>query len=432
MIDGMALSGLSHNDKGGRGGGSLVLADERSGALDWAPSGSSARPSNFGGMSGEGSSLTWGDVGNLHVVPVRGRPVQSVSARHRGCAEQTARLKRSSIVTGVEKGSTTKSGLSGRLRRLADVGAGTVGLTLATAITSMVVLSPRPVGADQISSLQAEAAHISQELVEEQLQIGGFEQQYAVDAVRVQRDEEAIGQTEDAIEAAACKIERDRDRLRTEALTVYTSDGAADPGGTLAIFDTNEKTEASTVEYEQLASGDIDTTMAQLHTDQNRLRADEVLLDQQEAEDQSATNEEATLAADARQTQAQLESQQSEVNGALAAAVAQQEAAQAAAAAAAVRAAQASSASPGLNSFLQCVVEAESSGNYSAISPGGEYMGAFQFSQATWNEAAELAGMPQLIGVPPNEASPAEQNALAIALYNADGEQPWYDPCRGS
>ena len=57
-------------------------------------------------------------------------------------------------------------------------------------------------------------------------------------------------------------------------------------------------------------------------------------------------------------------------------------------------------------------------------------MGAFQFSQPTWNEAAQLAGMPSLVGVAPTAASPRDQDLLAIALYNADGEQPWYDPCR--
>ena len=82
--------------------------------------------------------------------------------------------------------------------------------------------------------------------------------------------------------------------------------------------------------------------------------------------------------------------------------------------------------------FLQCVLQAESGGNYDAVSPGGTYMGGFQFSQATWNEAAELAGMPQLINVPPNEATPAEQDDLAIALYEADGEQSWNDSCRTS
>ena len=190
--------------------------------------------------------------------------------------------------------------------------------------------------------------------------------------------------------------------------------------------------------------------------------AERATLEQQEAQDQATTNQEATLASAARQTEVQLASKQSEITGELAVAVAQQQAAQAAAAAAAVRAAQAtaaaavatsrrvraacrpprtalqgsaastSSGDPSLPPFLQCVLQAESGGNYDAVSPGGTYMGGFQFSQATWNEAAELAGMPQLINVPPNEATPAEQDDLAIALYDADGEQPWNDSCRTS
>ena len=82
--------------------------------------------------------------------------------------------------------------------------------------------------------------------------------------------------------------------------------------------------------------------------------------------------------------------------------------------------------------FLQCVLRVESGGNYGAVSPGGMYMGGFQFSQLTWNEAAQLAGMPQLINVPPNQATPAQQDDLAIALYQADGQQPWDDSCRNS
>ena len=190
------------------------------------------------------------------------------------------------------------------------------------------------------------------------------------------------------------------------------------------------------------------------------MRVERATLEQQEARDQATTNQEATLANAARQTGVQLASKQSEITGELAVAVAQQQAAQAAAAAAAVRAAQAKAAAavatsrpsgptttstalqgssastassdPSLPPFLQCVLQAESGGNYDAVSPGGTYMGGFQFSQATWNEAAQLAGMPQLINVPPNEATPAEQDDLAIALYDADGEQSWNDSCRPS
>jgi hypothetical protein len=52
-------------------------------------------------------------------------------------------------------------------------------------------------------------------------------------------------------------------------------------------------------------------------------------------------------------------------------------------------------------------------------------MGAFQFSQSTWNVAAQAAGRPDLIGVPPNQASKADQDTLAVVLYSLDGQQPW-------
>ena len=52
-------------------------------------------------------------------------------------------------------------------------------------------------------------------------------------------------------------------------------------------------------------------------------------------------------------------------------------------------------------------------------------MGAFQFSQPTWNTAAQAAGRPDLVGVPPNLASKADQDTVAVALYALDGQQPW-------
>ena len=80
---------------------------------------------------------------------------------------------------------------------------------------------------------------------------------------------------------------------------------------------------------------------------------------------------------------------------------------------------------PALNAFLTCVVQAESGGDYSIVSPNGLYMGAFQFSQSTWNTAASAAGLGLLVGVPPNEATQAEQDTVAVALYALDGQQPW-------
>jgi hypothetical protein len=344
-----------------------------------------------------------------------------------------------------------------RVQRVGGVAAAIVGLSLATAITATVAVPPRPAAADQVSNLKAQATQIAQNLVLEQLQIGAYQQQHDVDVAKVQRDQAEIGSRQDQILADISQVGRDRKRLQSEALSAYIN---LDPevNGTEALF-VNQKEAPATAEYEKVATGDIALTIAAIHTDESGLRADRATLEQQEARDQATTNQEASLANDAHQTEVQLASKQSEITGELAVAVAQQQAVQAAAAAAAVRAAQAKAAAavptsrpsappsatstapqgsaaststsdPSLPPFLQCVLQTESGGNYDAVSPGGTYMGGFQFSQATWNEAAELAGMPQLINVPPNEATPAEQDDLAIALYNADGEQPWNDACR--
>lgn len=348
-----------------------------------------------------------------------------------------------------------------------------VGLTLVTAITATVVVSPGPVAADQVSDLKTQAAQIAQDLVLEQLQIGAYQQQYDVDSAKVQRDATEIGSTENQIQSDILRVGRDRKRLQVEAVSAYIN---MDPelDGTQVLFEGTPTEAVARAEYEEVTSGDISLTIDVLHTDENGLQAERATLEQQEAQDQATTNQEAAQANAARQTQVELESKQSEITGQLAVAVAQQQAAQAAAAAKAVRAAQAAAAAavsstsatspsaspnptsstqsapsatsttaqgiatstssrdPSLPPFLQCALRAESGGNYGAVSPGGTYMGGFQFSQATWNDAAELAGMPQLNNVPPNEATPAEQDDLAIALYEADGEQPWNDSCRSS
>ncbi len=333
-----------------------------------------------------------------------------------------------------------------------------MGLSLVTAITATVVVPRGPVAADQVSDLQAKADQVARDLVLQQLQVDTFQQQYGADVTKVQQDQAAIGATESQIQSDSNRVIRDKQRLQSEAVWAYIHLGG-DANGTPTIFE-NQTVAPTRAQYEDVASGDIALTIDSIHIDQNRLRAERATLAQQRAVDQATTDQEASLTNAARRTATSLAAQQSEITGQLAVAVAQQQAAQAAAAQAAVRAAQAkaaaaptasslrvpattstvppgsatvtpstSAADPQLPPFLQCVLQVESGGDYQAVSPDGQYMGGFQFSQPTWNEAAQLAGMPQLVNVPPNEATPAQQDDLAIALYNADGEQPWNDSC---
>ncbi len=342
-----------------------------------------------------------------------------------------------------------------------------LGIAVVTAVTAATIINAEPAAGDQVSNLKTQAAQIARDLVLEQLQIGTDQQQYDVDGAKVAQDQAKISATQSQIAADTRRISRDRARLQKEALAAYVNLDPEAPGGQV-LFVGSQSDALARTEYEEVATGDANLTIDALHTDENGLHAQQAALEQQQAADQAITNQQASQADAARQTQAELSSKQAQITGQLAVAVAQQQAAQAAAAAKAVQAAQAAavaaasrsaaspsasgdptsttqSASPAtaqgtasstatvdpqLPPFLQCVLRVESGGDYQAVSPGGAYMGGFQFSQPTWNEAAQLAGMPQLINVPPNTASPADQDDLAIALYNADGQQPWDDSCR--
>lgn len=63
----------------------------------------------------------------------------------------------------------------------------------------------------------------------------------------------------------------------------------------------------------------------------------------------------------------------------------------------------------------------ESSHNYAAVSRTGKYRGAYQFDQATWNSVVPA----HFVGVDPATASPADQDAAALALWQSRGWQPW-------
>ena len=75
---------------------------------------------------------------------------------------------------------------------------------------------------------------------------------------------------------------------------------------------------------------------------------------------------------------------------------------------------------PGLAGLRNC----ESGGNYGAVNSSGTYRGAYQFSRSTWNSVASKS-FPHLVGVDPASAAPADQDAMAQALYSSSGSSPW-------
>jgi peptidoglycan hydrolase-like protein with peptidoglycan-binding domain len=66
----------------------------------------------------------------------------------------------------------------------------------------------------------------------------------------------------------------------------------------------------------------------------------------------------------------------------------------------------------------------ESGGDYSITNPSGKYRGAYQFDRRTWDSVAGRH-LPHLVGRDPAGVSPAEQDAMAYALYSERGHRPW-------
>lgn len=324
----------------------------------------------------------------------------------------------------------------------------------------------RASGADQIASLQAKAATISHQLVLEQLKIDSDRQEVAVDGQRVADDQAAIAQAHQQIAADANRISTLRRQVGAQAVMAYMNAGAREANADSDLFSGGSDQAQAATEYTSIAVGDITTSMDRLRTAKASLAADQAQLIAHEQADRSAQAAQSAALGSAEAAASQMEAVQAQVTGELAAAVADAQAAQAAQAAAAVRSVTSSTTVPGraqaptttqspaatspvttttapnssggggggggqnltdppLNAYLTCVVQVESGGNYGAVSPGGQYMGAFQFSQATWNSAAQAAGLSFLVGVPPNEASKAAQDTVAVTLYALDGQQPW-------
>jgi len=313
-------------------------------------------------------------------------------------------------------------------------------LTTLVASTSLtVVLAPRPAAADQVSDLKAQAREISQELVQEQLQIGAYQQQYSVATEKVAADARTVVQIGQQIGGEKRRIDDETRVVRNLAIVSYM-DAGNELSGSDAVFTGDMERVELANEYISLSAGNIDTALDRLHATQRTLEVHLAALQQAQTEDRSQQAQQASDLGRAVSTEQQMESEQARVTGQLAVVVADQAAARAAAAAAAVAAARKAAAAasstvtapapgsvsdPVLNPYLQCVVQEESGGNYAAVSPDGLYMGGFQFSQATWNLAAPSAGLPGLVGVRPNVASKAEQDTVAVALYALDGQRPW-------
>lgn len=79
--------------------------------------------------------------------------------------------------------------------------------------------------------------------------------------------------------------------------------------------------------------------------------------------------------------------------------------------------------------ILECIKHRESDGQYDVVNSSSGAAGAYQFMPGTWNTTARAAGRPDLVGVNPSAASPADQDAMAQFLMATQGLGPWGGGC---
>jgi Transglycosylase-like domain len=285
----------------------------------------------------------------------------------------------------------------------------------------VTLLAPTPVLADQVSDLRSQASSISEQLVHAQLQIDAYRQQASVLSAKVAADAHAIDAVMQQISEDEQATNEYSGELRRQAVTTYMSAGTTLSSPEILLFTGNEDAAQAADVYSAIAVGNVQTTLHQVQTAKGTLRSDELSLEARSSRDRSDQTGRGLDLSRATSAEHQMTVLQSQVSAQLAAAIA---------ARTTLTPPMSAGSDPALNPFLQCAVRAESGGNYGAVSPNGMYMGAFQFSQSTWNESALAAGRPDLVGVRPNTASKADQDSLAVTLYSLDGERPWFDPCR--
>ena len=211
--------------------------------------------------------------------------------------------------------------------------------TLVAATSLTVVLVPRPAAADQIGDLKAQAKAISQALIQEQLQIGAYQQQYSVASTRVAADARAVAQIGSEIGQDKRRISKETNIVRQLAIVSYMDAGAS-LSGSDEVFTGNAENAELTNEYSAISAGNIETALDRFHAAQRVLQTHEATLEQAQVKDRADAALEATDLGQANRTEQEMESEQAQVTGHLASVVAQQAAVQAAAAAAAVVAAQ--------------------------------------------------------------------------------------------
>jgi cell wall-associated NlpC family hydrolase len=214
---------------------------------------------------------------------------------------------------------------------------------------AMPIAAPGAGAASPLSLAQARAAQIEAEIQQTGQQIDALDQQYEAAQAKKASVDHQITLTEAQISVSLGKVAKDKSVLHKAAIEAYVTGGTS--AASEAIFSSSQTAAMDSTVYTQVIAGDLNISMADLHTAIAQLDAQRQTLDNEDAQAAQAI---ATARGAYVKAQA-LESEQSaalaQVKGQIATLVAEQQAAtvaaQRAAAEAAVASASASASASG-------------------------------------------------------------------------------------
>ena len=191
---------------------------------------------------------------------------------------------------------------------LAVVAATTLSLVPALALSG-------PSHGATIGSLQAQANHLEQEIASTSAEIGALGQRYDQAKNQLESIDGQIAATRTKIASDQQHVATDKVHLRSAAIDAYISDGSAAQNNPL--FSGNQRTYAAQQEYGQIAAGNLNVEVADLHSAEVQLNTEKANLLVQQGAAQSAVNAAFAAQQQANAEQAQLNSQLGQVKGEL-------------------------------------------------------------------------------------------------------------------
>jgi len=317
-------------------------------------------------------------------------------------------------------------------------------MTLVAVLAGTVMLATRPASGQSVAGARAAAAAIEAQLTAAQNEMSALSQQYDAASARLQSINASIATTKADIASDQSQVDHDRSTLSKAAIANYVSDGSASSDN--PIFSGNEKTVGAATEYNQIAEGDINLAMDNLHTAENTLNAQQAQLQEQQGQAQQAVQtEQAAETQNAQEIQSQKNALAQE-NGEIATLVQQQQQQQiqAAAQAAQAKIAAASAASalaPGFDNTAAppptasggegAVQAAESQLGVPYVwggeSPKGSSNPGFDCSGLTaWSWGQVGVGLPHYSGAQMSDSTPVPLSDLEpgdLLFYGAGGSE---------